>query len=875
MTELLLRTKLNIPILSSKRVDRPQLLERLQTGLLQGGRFNRKATLVSAPAGYGKTSLAVEWLLGRELAVAWLSLDKGDNDPARFLTYLLAALQDVSPKIGAAAGAMLKAPQPPPHDVLLTALLNEVGDLQEPFFLVFDDYHLIDTPAIHQNINFIIQHLPAQLHIVLLTRVDPPLPLHRLRAQNLMIEIRQGDLRFIPDQTTGFLRQIMGLELEDEEISALERRTEGWVTGLQLAALSMRTTPDIKAFIREFTGSNRYILDYLFEEVFKQQTPENQEFLLKSSILRRLCGPLCDAVIGRHDSQALLENIEAQNLFIIPLDQKRRWYRFHHLFNDLLRHRLSHELGSVIDDLHRRASRWFADHDLPDEAIQHALAASDLELAAQLLTAHTDDLLKLGEVVTLMNWFGHFPQEFLRSRPRLCYEYSWPLLLTGQTDQASEYLSIAEAAAHDDEKFMGNIYTAQAYLARAKGDARQTIMLSEKALRLMPESQRAARASLGVNLAILYWHAGQMAETEKVALNTQKEAQDSGNMYALLAATIFLARAKAVRGELQAAAAICRQIVEPAGSTPLAALIYQDLATLHYEWNELGQAADYAKRALEISDHSGNIEFQVASHICLASIYQAQGKPGAAIELLEKSQRRLPDESMPEPSHTRRAACLAEIALAQGNLDFAAKFALAAGQDISAHSYYRFMGLTHARLLLAQGQKNAAAQYLADCDKIATQAGWGYAQVAISILQCLTASERRQALDFLCLALERGATGGFVRSYLDAGTDLVPLLKEAARQGIQPEFSGRILTAFGAALDPVSTPDDSGLVEALSEREMEVLRLVAAGRSNRQIAEQLVLSLGTVKSHVHNIYGKLGVGNRTQAVAKARTAGLL
>jgi LuxR family maltose regulon positive regulatory protein len=455
----------------------------------QADSFQRRLTLVSAPAGYGKTTIIAEWLTGKNAdGVAWLSLDEGDNDPVRFLIYLIAAMNRVNVHIGTGAQAMLQSPQPPPMESVLTALINDIASSSQSLILALDDYHAIHSPAIHQQVTFLLDHLPPQMHLVVLTREDPLLPVARLRSRGQALELRQDDLRLTGEEICTFLCQVMGLDLSEEDITALERRTEGWIAGLQLAALSMQGQEDLKGFVRAFTGSSRYILDYLIEEVFVRQTDVVQDFLMKTSILGQLNGPLCDAVTEGAESQRLLEELERANLFIVPLDQQREWYRYHHLFAELLRNRLRMRMTGEETALHGRASRWFEAHGLAAEAIHHALAAQDWERAAQLIQGASTERLKHGEVHTVIRWFQALPQEILLSNPKLCFEYCWPLLLACQYDAAGPLLAGIEQAAQDIPTFLGEVYAAQAYLARGVSDHARMVERSQRALALLPIS---------------------------------------------------------------------------------------------------------------------------------------------------------------------------------------------------------------------------------------------------------------------------------------------------------------------------------------------------------------------------------------------------
>ncbi|HEX9091247.1 MAG TPA: AAA family ATPase, partial [Anaerolineales bacterium] len=513
-------------------VARKHLLDYINAGFLQAGKFSRKLTLVSAPAGYGKTTLVAEWLHRLEQPVGWLSLDEADNDPSRFLAYLIAALQSARPGVGASAQAMMQSPQPPPAEISLTLLVNEIGTLSGSLILVLDDYHAISNISIHQQITFLLDHMPAQMHLVLITREDPLIPVPRLRARSQVLEIRQDDLRFSLEEITDFLRRVMQLDLSQDDILALERRTEGWIAGLQLAALSLHGLSDKSDFILAFTGSNRYILDYLIDEVFTRQPEEMRDFLLKTAILDRLSGPLCDAVVDRSGSRELLDKLEQANMFIVPLDQSRTWYRYHRLFLELLRHQqqLVRQPMEVIR-LHQRASQWFEGEGYLNEAVQHALAAQDWAKATNLIGQVNDGMLKRGEIVTLIGWMEKLPNELILSQPGLCMIYSWSLLLVGKYDQARPVLAQAENLAASEPALLGQVATAQAYLARSVGDNPGVVERSQLALSLLPESNHSVRGTLLMNLGMVYWHEGNLEEAEPVLEEAQANANQSSNLY--------------------------------------------------------------------------------------------------------------------------------------------------------------------------------------------------------------------------------------------------------------------------------------------------------------------------------------------------------
>jgi len=898
----LLTTKLYIPPVRPELVSRPRLIERLNAGRLS----RRKLTLISAPAGYGKTTLVTEWLnslkaTGRaERPFTWLSLDENDNDPALFTTYFVAALQRIDPAIGQATQTMLQAPQPPPPESLLTSLINDIAATSIPFVLVLDDYHLIHTPPIHQQLTFFLAHQPPQMHLVIVSREDPPLLLSRLRARGHTVEIRQADLRFTQKETADFLRRVMRLELSSADVTALHRRTEGWIAGLQLAALSLQGRDDVHQLVQSFTGSQRYILDYLIEEVFQRQPAGVQDFLLKTSILDRFTAPLCDAVVGVSesanqrtdepltrsfaDSQAVLEYLDRSNLFILPLDESRQWYRYHRLFADLLRQRLrTFGMPNLVPLLHKRASRWYETEGFHADAVHHALAASDWDRAATLLLDVGESMLKRGKVTTLLGWLQALPGEEVRTRPDLCLSYSWALILTGQLDAAELYLGQAEAAAcgepcpersrrgrrttQDDAPLLGDVVSAQAYIARARGDDRRTIELSRRALSLLPSDAFAERSVVAVNLGIAHWSSGHLTEAEQALTEADHAAQQSGNHYARLTALGFLGVVQAARGRLHQAAELCRQAIRSGERSPPGALAHNELSALLYEWNDLEAAADHLQQGIELGQRGGNVEIQIGSYRTLARVKQAQGDASAALDALQKAHQLAHDSDVPPLMHARNAACHVQIALAQDDIATAIRWAEQVTQDADGSPFYPLLGLTQARLLLAQNEKAAVAEQLAARYEMAARAGWQFGVIEVRVLQALAAPTPNEALAFLADALALAEPAGCVRTFIDKGEPLAALLREDAARSVAPEYVRKLLAAFPHIPPHPHTPT---LIEPLSDRELDVLHLLADGQTNQEIAQALCVSVNTVKTHLKNIYGKLGVHDRREAVARAK-----
>ena len=873
MTELLLHTKLGVPTTRRLAVRRSRLLEYLNQGLVQENVFLRALTLVSAPAGYGKTTLVSDWLRELGAPTAWLSLEESDNDPARFLAYLIAAIQIIQPKLGVSPQAMVQSPQALPGEVLLTILLNEIAALPSLFIMVLDDYHAINNLSIHRQVTFLLKHLPAQMHLVLITREDPLIPISRLRSRNLVLEIRQNDLRFTSEEITDFMRRVMQLDLTDNDVVALERRTEGWIAGLQLAGLSLHGLRNKSSFIQEFTGSNRYILDYLIQEVFDRQSEDMREFLLQTAILDRLSGSLCDAVTGRSGGQESLELLDKFNMFIVPLDQSRTWYRYHRLFSELLRHQRQLAGQSSRDvSLHQKASQWFETEGYFAEAIQHSLAAQDWMKAAQLIGRVNESMFKHGEVVTLLVWLEKLPNELLVSQPGLCMTYAWALLLSGRYEQADPVLKQAEKLNPPGSIFLGQVATAQAYLARSVGDNLRVIETSRLALSLLPETDNTQRSNLFMNLGLVYWHEGNLQEAEQALIEAQEKALQCNNLYAQLTSEIFLARVAASRGALREAAERYPSIIKRAGFIPVNALAFFDLGALYYEWNQLEQAEIYLQQGLELSRRTGNIELQIAGLIFQTYLLIAYQEWSEAQQVSDQAWAFAQNFSL--QTRARCVSCQAMVTLATGNLKSASHWLDQTQKPVDAHPFYRYLAVIKPRLLIAQGKKETAAEQLRTSYQMASQARWGYARIAVRVLQALAANNPANSNEYLAEALLQAEPEGYIRTFIDAGSGLVPILRAAVQKGITPEYAGRILTLLGTNTK-VTTTKVPALTEALSDREIQVLRLVAAGLSNREIAERLYITPGTAKTHLHNLCGKLGVRNRTEAAARARELDLL
>jgi len=860
-------------------------------------------TLISAPAGFGKTTLLSNWLSHLQMEnqkselvdpAAWLSLDEGDNDPARFLSYLVAALQGVAPDLGAELSGILQSPQPPPTEMVLTTLLNEMTAIPNRFVFVLDDYHVIDSKPVDRALTFLIEHMPPQMHLVIATREDPDLPLARLRARGYLTELRAADLRFTSSEAAEFLNQVMGLTLSADDIAALESRTEGWIAGLQLAAISMQGQKDAAGFIQSFTGSHRFVLDYLVEEVLGQQPEPIQEFLLHTSVLNRMCGSLCDAVLSASpgSGQGTLEYIERANLFLVPLDNERRWYRYHHLFAELLQQRLhqfahsSAALGdanSLLHELHVRASKWYEDHGLQMEAFQHAAAANDIERAEGLIDGRGIPLHFSGGVLPILSWLESLPKEVKDARPALCRRHAAMLLINGQTLGVEENLRAAEAAlanilqgAEPDNKtrnLIGQIAAASATLALTRYDVPAMLAQSRRALEYLSAENLFTRATANWTLGYAYTLLGDRAAARRAFTESISLSQRSSAMFSLILATIGLGLIQELDNQLHQAAETYRRVLEWAGDHPQQIIneAHLGLARVLYEWNDLEASEHHTYQSLQLAkQYESIIDRSIIAEVFLARLKLAQGDVDAAAAILEKT-----DESARQHNFIHRmpeiAAARVLTLLRQGNL---------AEADRLAQTYR--LSLSQARVRLAQGDPSAALGILTGYRQQVESKNWQDERLKAMALQAVAHSmqgSREEALHVLREALSLTALEGFIRLFLDEGRSMAQLLSEASRQGILPDYVSRLFAAFESETQTreakPSTPDRQSLVEPLSPRELEVLQLIAQGLSNDEISKRLFLALDTVKGHNRRIFDKLQVQRRTEAVARARELGLL
>ena len=925
----LLQTKLYISPARREVVSRPRLIERLNVGL------DGRLVLISAPAGFGKTTLLSEWLdtlrteTGLErrptISAAWFSLDEGDNDPTGFLSYLVTALRTVDASIGRGALSALRSPQPPPPKALLTTLINEIAARPERFVLILDDYHLIEAQSIHEVVIFLLEHLPPSMCLVIACRDDPPLSQARLRARGQLIELRATELRFSIAEAAEFLNQVMGLDLSPEDVTALEWRTEGWIAGLQLAALAIQGAvsthghQDMPSLIESFTGSHRYVLDYLLEEVLDHQSKDVQQFLLETSILNRLSASLCDAVRSEGtivDGQAILEMLERAGLFLVPLDAERCWYRYHHLFADLLRQRLRQIMPGSLPALHRRASRWFEKSGFVDEAVDHALRAGDLERAAFLVDQHVDLIYRRGEHTKLKIWLARLPVELVHSKPDLCILSAWQLFVSGQQDAAEQRLQAAEKAldtgrngtsealpTQGDQvpfpkgrRIRGRAATIRAFLASYWGDVPGAIQYARRALETLPEQDLIWRSTATVALSDALSFLGQLEAAVQARWDALETSKRAGNLYMALITCMKLAVALRGQGHLQQAIEMCQQHVQLAeergwSQTPVVGCLLAVWGEVLAEVDDLNGALERAKTGVDLAEQGSDLAMIGWSNLCLTMVLYARGDLEGAGRIIQKMQGIARERNLATFVAKPLAAWQARIWLAQGQLDAAGQWLgdhrleaegdLTFLQELDYVELSEYLGL--ARVLLAQGRSEEATALLQRLLARSEVLGHASRTIQILVLQALVFegdSKSSRAMAALEQALVIAEPSGYVRTFVNEGPAMARLLCTAANREVAPDYARRLLAAF-----PSDGPKQTGkprpqtpickIFESLSERELEVLRLIAEGLTNREVATRLFLTVNTVKAHTRNIYGKLGVHSRMQAVARARALGIL
>jgi LuxR family maltose regulon positive regulatory protein len=890
----LLETKLHRPRPTTSLVARPRLTDRLVEALRNG----RSLILVVAPAGYGKTTLVTHWLGKTDIPSAWLSLDEADNDPLRFFTYVVAALQKtLGPKLT----------QPPPEafpmvphspEAFVSPLINDLAAVGQPVILVLDDYHLITAGPVQEAMVFLLHRAPPNLHLVVLTRADPPFPLPRLRVRGRITEIRGDDLRFTPEEMTVFLNSLHRLNLGAEQITALESRTEGWAAGVQLAALSLQgCSPEHAAqFIRAFSGSHHYIVDYLFQEVLSRQPEKVREFLLRTSILERMCAPLCDALQLRSPAQEALEYLERSNLFLVPLDDERRWYRYHHLFMDVLRQGLkTTSQPGQISGLHGRASDWYRQNGFVADAYSHALLAGNHERAADIVEENAWSMVRHAELATLDKWIQALPGDTLATRPWLRVYYAWALFFQdsaaaeAQLEAVEQQLS-AGSGTNLSAEMQGHITAIRAWIADLRDDPDRAVVLASQALELCPDMDVAVRSGLMALLGTGRCLQNDIPGGVRAYAEAAELAHSSGNVMLEVLARTSLGSLIEMMGRLHEAEAAFQEALQTAVNhkSPVAGQAYACLADIYREWNELNSARLFAEKMVESGAMWGVVDALACGHLLLATLFQVQNRPSEANQAMEEASRvmheHLPEiRSMPWLGATR-----AKLWLVQGKLDEARRWAESRGLSEEGTIGFRneVEYLTLVRILLAERRVDDAMRVLSRLQGPMESTGRQGSLIEVLVLRAIALDiqgDIHAALVVLEQAISLAHSEGYMRVFLDEGEPIEALLRIAVTKWENhnlADYARKVLA--GSSREEVELPvpepkalQSQSLIEPLSERELEVLHLIAAGCSNKEIADELVISVRTVKKHVENIHGKLDVRSRTQAVARARELSLL
>ena len=893
----ILTTKLYIPLPRSNIVIRSRLLERLNEGL------HHKLTLVSAPAGFGKTTLLSERLARRDQPAAWLSLDKGDNDPARFWSHFIAALQTIGPNIGAEALDALQSPQLPPIDSILTSLLNEIASILDDFILVLDDYHAVDSRKIDNALAFLIESLPPRMHLIIATREDPDLPLARLRARDQLVELRVKDLRFTETEAAEFLNQAMGLRLSTKDIAALESRTEGWIAGLQLAALSMQGLEDTAGFIQSFTGSHHFVLDYLIEEVLQKQPEIIQTFLLQTSILEQMCGRLCDVLLLNPsvNGQETLERLVRANLFVIPLDHERRWYRYHHLFRDLLHQRLMHKMSpQEVSQSHIRASEWLEQNGDTPEAFQHAIAAIDFDRAARLAESAWEAMNESFQMGTWLKWVNQLPASVRRVRPVLCTQMGSAYMDLGNVEASESCLLDAEQClkgpredvviveAGQFDSLPSRIAFARAYNAQAQNRFSDVVKFAEMALDLAPKGDDFTSVQVSTLLMGTHWAEGNLDVSCKLMSDWVEASKQAGKIFFAVAGSFGKADILIAQGRLRDAMQTYQQALELAAAHSAeqhTAHHHLGLGTLYYERGEDERAALHFQKSFELGRQTTIVDWAYRKSLTQALLKESEGNLDDALDLLDEAQRFY--VRTPTPNLRPVDAMKASIYLKQGNLLKAQEWARTSGLSLNDEADYlhEFERLALARIALAEHQNDPNEQRWLDTIgllerqvKLAEKQNRLHGQIEILILQALvfhSKGEITKALMSLEQALTLAEPEGYLRIFAAEGGSLMELLSKLDKPYLQ-KYAEKILTVFPQSQDsPASILATQPLIEPLSERELEVLGLIAQGLSNQEITQRLFVALSTVKGHNLRIFAKLQAKSRTEAVARARELGLL
>jgi LuxR family maltose regulon positive regulatory protein len=897
VTTTILQTKLHIPVARSKLVARPHLIKRLNESL------DGRLTLISAPAGYGKTTLISQWSLSSDRLFAWLSLDEDDNDLIRFAQYLVGAFNRAEQELAAKTQELLQRSTAhittiPSSKALITWLINDVLDSESAIVLVLDDYHTIQDKSVHEAVTLLLEQMPPNMNLVITTREDPPLPLSRLRSRGEMIEMRQSDLRFANNEISHFIDHTMGFELSHENTTLLEQSTEGWIAGIQLAAITLRERTDHDAFMRSFAGDHRYIVDYLTDEIISRQSDEIQNFLLTSSILDRLSGKICSALsdgeISPSRSQEILEYLDQSNLFVLPLDDQRIWYRYHHLMGQALRHYLRVAMPERLPELNSKASHWFEENGFYLDAVNYALRAGDINRSASLIEGYVPLMAYFGQLTTIAQGLAALQAETVRSSPWLSLGKAWLLFRSGNLTSLSFTLSDVESSlkkhAHADAgQIAGQVAIIKGIVAAIMGNMDEAIELLGDAVFDLPEHDLTARGHAQLLLASCLSWIGDFDWALLVYPKALSASRQAGHLGVMFDALGDRARLECWMGKLRQAERTCQEALQIASEhrreygwqLPERGYIYIRYSTILLEWNKREQARHYARHGLEICEGWGQRELLIRSYIAVAAVLATTENLDEALSIVQRAKSLA---STLSPWYEARAtAAKVKIHLAQGNIDLANRLLRIHQKEFEGQLRFEMMEcyLAYARILMIGRDQIASGDSISRSGDLLERmlaftesvgaTGYLIETLVLRALALAYQYKTESAMSHLKRALVLAEPEGYVRVFVDEGEPIAQLLRQLAVSGFMPDYVGRLITSFSS---PFSDKMQS-LSEPLSERELEVLRLVVAGFTNREIAEQLIVSLGTIKTHINHIYQKLGVRNRTQAVAQARDLNLV
>ena len=887
-----LATKLHIPPTRPTLVSRPRLIERLNAG------HTSRLILLSAPAGSGKTTLLGQWIASSQHHFAWVSLDGGDNDQTIFWSHIIAALQMIRPGLGKAALAALQSRQQPSAEAILSTLINEIAEDQSPLTLVLDDFHAITAQPITHALLFFLENMPPHMHLVIAGRADPPWPLSRMRVKREIDELRANDLRFTSEEATLFLNDVMGLGLTEQNITWLDSHTEGWIAGLQMAALSMQGRDDISGFISSFSGSHRFILDYLIEEVLCRQTDDIKEFLLKTSVLERMTASLCNSVTGRDDGQDVLRRLEQDNLFTIPLDDERRWYRYHHLFSSLLQNHLQQTKPDLIQPLHSSASQWYSQNGLTAEAVSHAFAAGDMEEVARLLERDALQMIYHGQLATLIGWLDRLPPELMHTMPWLCVAKAWALAYSGELHAATPLLHDAEEALDklpvgrggkevERDRIAGHIATIRSYAALFEGGAAPAAELARKALDCLPEHDLTTRGFAALILGVGQGLSGDLAKGTKTLKEAADISQAADDTVLTIMVLCDLAAYQIALGQLRESVATSRKALQLADEyskqsgqrPPAVGFTHSRLSRVLAEWNELEEALRHAREAIRLSEQWGQKDSLFIGYSCLASALEGTGDLDGAQEAAQETIRL--SQSYPSSQAISRARD-ARLRLRRGEVKAASRWAEGAGLSVldEVTIENRPVYAAFAQILIAEERLDEALTLLTRMLEVLEASGaLSYAIDTMTLIALVLQSQgnEKQALETLEHALALAEPEQYVRTFIGKGESMEKLLQMAAAQGVYPSYVNSLLQSLADEAGEPTTIEPSlhEMIDALSDRELQVLRLLNTSLPSTEIAQELIISPNTVRSHIKSIYSKLDVHRRSEAVKRAKELGLL